>query len=319
MSRAWVRPFEAADAPAAGRLLAARHVAHRACQPLLSGWDAAASTRAVEEVLDGGGTGAVAVEEGELTGYLLGAPKADVPWGPNIWVESSGHAVTEPETVRDLYALAAAPWAATGRTAHYVVVPTHDRELVDAWFRLGFGAQQEHAIRDLSPVTVPRPSPVTTRPAVRADVPVLGELDVEVPRAHHASPVFSSMAPPAVDDSVAEWAEFFDDEGFHHVVAEVDGRVVGFATGCALSVSSMHTGPARPDGAGYLGFAVVHPDARGLGVGRVLTAQVVDRLRADGFPSVVCDWRATNLFSSRAWPALGFQPTFVRVHRLLGY
>ena len=59
--------------------------------------------------------------------------------------------------------------------------------------------------------------------------------------------------------------------------------------------------------------------ARGLGVGRVLTAQVVDRLRAAGFPSVVCDWRATNLFSSRAWPALGFRPTFVRVHRLLGY
>ena len=34
---------------------------------------------------------------------------------------------------------------------------------------------------------------------------------------------------------------------------------------------------------------------------------------------VVTDWRAPNLLSSRAWPALGFRPTFLRLHRLLGH
>ena len=67
MTRAQVRPFETADVPTAGRLLASRQAAHRADQPLLSGWDAAASTRAVQEVVDGGGTGAVAIEDGEVT------------------------------------------------------------------------------------------------------------------------------------------------------------------------------------------------------------------------------------------------------------
>ena len=319
MSRVRVRAFEPADVPAAGRLLAARHAAHRDAQPLLDSWDAAAATRAVQEVVDGGGTGAVAVEDGAVTGYLIGAPKQDAAWGPNVWVESAGHAAAAAETIRDLYGQAAAAWAAAGRTAHYVLVPATDRAAVDAWFHLGFGAQQVHGIRDVSPVGVPPASPVTTRPAVRADIPLLGALDVEVPRAHHASPVFSSVPAPSVEELVDEWEEFFDEEGYSHVVAEVDGSPAGFATGCSLAVSRMHTGPARPDRAGYLGFAVVRPDARGLGVGRVLTAAVVAELRDQGFASVVADWRATNLSSSRAWPALGFRPAFVRVHRLLGY
>ena len=34
---------------------------------------------------------------------------------------------------------------------------------------------------------------------------------------------------------------------------------------------------------------------------------------------MVTDWRVTNLLSSRAWPALGFTETFLRLHRLVGY
>jgi hypothetical protein len=38
-----------------------------------------------------------------------------------------------------------------------------------------------------------------------------------------------------------------------------------------------------------------------------------------GFDCVVTDWRVTNLLSSRAWPALGFEETFLRLHRMIGY
>ena len=69
-------------------------------------------------------------------------------WGPNVWVELSGHASAEPEAVRDLYALAAAQWVDEGRTAHYAVAPATDPALIDAWFRLGFGQQHVHAIRE---------------------------------------------------------------------------------------------------------------------------------------------------------------------------
>jgi len=46
---------------------------------------------------------------------------------------------------------------------------------------------------------------------------------------------------------------------------------------------------------------------------------VLDWSRGQGHACAVTDWRATNLLSSRAWPALGYRPTFLRLHRLLGY
>ena len=55
----------------------------------------------------------------------------------------------EPEAARDLYALAATRWVEEGRTSHYAVVPATDPELIDAWFRLGFGQQHVHAIREV--------------------------------------------------------------------------------------------------------------------------------------------------------------------------
>jgi GNAT superfamily N-acetyltransferase len=94
---------------------------------------------------------------------------------------------------------------------------------------------------------------------------------------------------------------------------------VGSAVGCALEVSSSHTGPARPDGAAFLGFAAVQPDARGLGVGRALGEAVSAWALGEGYPSIVTDWRETNLLSSRAWRGLGYRDTFTRLHRLVGH
>ena len=61
------------------------------------------------------------------------------------------------------------------------------------------------------------------------------------------------------------------------------------------------------------------PEARGLGAGRALGEAVQAWMAAEGFTSDVTDWRATNLLSSRTWPRLGYRPTFLRLHRRLGY
>jgi len=68
-----------------------------------------------------------------------------------------------------------------------------------------------------------------------------------------------------------------------------------------------------------LGFAAVLPEARGLGAGRAVGEAVLARTAESGFTSAVADWRATNLLSSRTWPRRGFRPSFLRVHRRLGY
>ena len=265
-----------------------------------------------------GASGVVALRGGSMVGYLIGTPR-DASWGPNTWVEGAGHAVTDPEIVRDLYGAAAAGWVDAGATSHYAIVPATDPALVDAWFRVGFGQQHVHAIRE-APGTddvFPVPPGLTIRPAERRDIVMLGRLDVSLPEHQALSPVFSRLSIPSLDDAVAEYEEGFDDPAFATFVAEHDGRVIGSAVGCAIEESSEHRGIVRPDGAGFLGFAAVLPEARGLGAGRALGEAVLVWARDAGHPTVVTDWRETNLLSSRTWPRLGFRPTFRRLHRAI--
>ncbi len=94
---------------------------------------------------------------------------------------------------------------------------------------------------------------------------------------------------------------------------------MGSAVGCPVARSGAHAGLARPEHAGLLSFAAVLPAARGLGAGRALGEAVLAWAASQGFDRVATDWRTTNLLSSRAWPALGFEETFLRLHRVVGY
>src|ERR687887_444499 len=40
-----------------------------------------------------GASGAAALRDGRLTGYLIGAPRDPEIWGENVWVDHAGHAV----------------------------------------------------------------------------------------------------------------------------------------------------------------------------------------------------------------------------------
>ena len=95
-----------------------------------------------------GASGAPRSRASAWQGFLLGAPARGRPGARTSGCRRPGHAVTEPELVRDLYAAAAERWVADGRTSHYAIVPATDGALVDAWFRLGFGHQHVHAIRE---------------------------------------------------------------------------------------------------------------------------------------------------------------------------
>lgn len=152
MARLEIFPFSDEHLEAAGRLLAARHARHRVAEPILPHrYEEPAAAR--EELAAAwhiaGASGASAFRGGRLVGYLLGSPRDDEVWGENVWIEAAGHAVGTAEDVRDLYAVAAARWYEDGRRRHYAFVPATDAELVDAWFRLGFGHQQAHAVREV--------------------------------------------------------------------------------------------------------------------------------------------------------------------------
>ncbi len=263
--------------------------------------------------------GWVATRDGAVVGYVIGIGKDEKLWGPNVWVEAAGHAAVDAAAVRRLYAAAAAEWVAAGRKNHHVLVPASDTDLVDAWFTLDFGQQHIHALRENPPATfgvVPR-SELVIRPPTREDIPALAELELVLPRHSPLSPLFSPVPIQPVEEVIAEIEGDWGTPDFTWFVAEHQGQVVGEAVGCALTKSSTNAGLMRPEGASFLGYAAVFPEARGLGAGRALGESYLAWSRDAGFAVAFTDWRSTNLEADRTWRSIGFRPIFRRLHRLI--
>jgi GNAT superfamily N-acetyltransferase len=315
-SRLDVPAFASEHLADAAVLLAARHTAQRKIEPLLSAAfeepeHALAELRATWE--SDGASGAAALLEGRLAGFMIGAPRPGGTWGRNVWVEAAGHAAEDAEIVRDLYGYAAAAWAADGATSHYALVPATDPALLDAWFRLGFGQQQGLGIREV-PTEPAEPGSVRVRPATPADVEALVRLDL-LGEYQTTSPTFAPFTPADPDEVRAELLEEVADPDAAILVAELDGRAVGCATAAPVEYSGLHTGVARPEHACILGYAATLPEVRGAGSGVALTEGVFAWARERGYSIVVVDWRVPNLLSSRFWPARGFRTSFIRLHR----
>jgi ribosomal protein S18 acetylase RimI-like enzyme len=311
-----VQPFSEEHIPDAAGLLEERHGRHREAEPgLPANIDYRAEIEALWALEER--SGAAAIRDGVLVGYLLGSHRDVESWGSNIWVELAGHAVREPELVRDLYAAAAEDWVARGRNAHYALVPATDPPLVDAWFRLSFGAQHAAGIQE-TPQSLPSSPPtVVVRRAVAEDIDAATALDLELPRHQDRSPVFSTVPAPTTitDEDREEFLSDVDDPERGLFVAEIAGKLVGELLMVPVERSSMHAGLARPERAAFLTFAATLPESRGSGAGLALTNAGLTWAREQGYPVVVVDWRETNLLASRFWPARGFRRTFLRLYR----
>jgi ribosomal protein S18 acetylase RimI-like enzyme len=308
------RPFSDDDVDHAARLLALRHERHLAARPLLP---AEPDFRSELEELwrRDGASGTAAVADGRLVGYLVGWSRPGERWGPNVWIESGGHAALEPEVIRDLYAAAAAGWVERGLTAQYVLVPATDAELVDAWFRLGFGAQSALGIVGLGDARAEPVGGIHVRQATADDLDALAALSRFLPDHHGAPPVFSRSrhhTPEEIREFIRTDLAATD---VGDLVAEVDGRVVGTFVIRPVEASETHSGLARPPGAALLAFAVTDPEVRGSGVGVALAGASFSWARERGYQTMVTDWRETNLLASRFWPKRGFERTFLRLHR----
>ena len=311
MPKLEIQPFADEHLDAAAELLAERHRAHRDAEPLLP--DVSDPRPHVEAAWAAeGASGWFALDNGEPAGYLIGSPRSEL-WGEgNVWIELAGHAVRDAELVRDLYAAAAEAWVDRGVTRHYALVPATDRDLVDAWFRLSFGAQHAMGIQEV-PETSGNASPFHVRTARPEDAEVAARLDLILPQFQARSPVFGGGSPPSLEDLVEEYRG--DDDGV--LLAVRDGEPVGLLCVGPVERSGMHAGLARPEGAAILGLATTLPGVRGSGAGLALTNACFVWAREHGYGTIVVDWRETNLLSSRFWPARGFRRTFLRLYRAI--
>lgn len=317
MRAAEIRTFADEHLDGAAALLAARHREHRLAEPLLPArFEEPGAARGAIEAIWGtdGASGAVVLDGARVAGFLVGAPRPDPVWGANVWVEFAGHAVERPELARDLYGAAAERWVEEGKTRHYVLVPATG-PLVDAWFRVGFGLQHVHAVRELDDHPLNEAAEIRVRRAESRDVDDLIAIAPLIQEVQARSPVFGYLPPDDPDDLRAEILDEIARPETGCLVAEGAGRVVGNFDVVSVERTSSLVGLGRPDRAAYLGFAATIPDVRGTGAGLALTQASFRWAREQGYETMVTDWRATNLLSSRFWPRRGFRPTFYRLYR----
>ena len=313
-----VVPFSEEHLDDAARLLAARQARHREAEPALPELyeDPAAAREEIEQLRQmEGASGTVALREGRVVGYLIGTSRETKTWGENVWVELAGHAVEEPEDVRDLYGEAAARWVEEGRTRHYAFAPAGDSALLDAWFRLGFGHQHAHALQEVTPRKVALPPGIEIREPREEEIEELIEVDLALPEHQSRSPVFSTIGRPPREELRQEWVSALAGDEEHLFVAYQDGKPVAVWSVLAVEGSSQHHGLGRPERAAFLGFASTLPEARGSGLGLALTDASFNWAAENGYEVMVTDWRVTNLLSSRFWPKRGFRPVFFRLYR----
>jgi len=287
----------------AARLLAERYAAQRLAEPLLP------------EIVDFHAhvpteDGLVATRGSDAVAYLAGSVDGDT-----ARVGFAGCAASEPEALRDLFAVLAVRWDVS-RFA--VALPASSAELIDAFFRLAFGCQFIWAVRETSP-SLSTPTEldvdgVSIRPSTPDDLDAVAGFDEILWRHQALSPSFSGLQVPSAEGFREEWSNLWREEEYPlHVVAERDGRVVGHALLYHRPGGDLRV-PARNID---LAHVATLADVRGTGVGLALTRHMLAWANRHNFDSMTTDWRSVNLLSSRFWPRRGFRAQYLRLYRAI--
>ena len=307
MARVELHPFSDEHLDGAALLLAERHARHRTAEPLLP--EITDFRQHIErEWRTDGASGAVALEHDKAVGYLIGQRRED-PVGPHVWSHLAGHAVRDAELVRDLYGVAAARWVNEGLTRHFVFVPALE-DLIKPWFRLCFGASAALAARE----TAPEPrvdAGVSIRLGTPADLAAAAGLERLLWLYNSRPPSFSGLEVPDLQELVDDWISTWDESLYTLFVAERDDRIVGQFVLYRRPSGDLRVLPESID----LANAATDVELRGSGVGLTLTAHVLGWAHEHGYPTMITDWRMTNLLASRFWPKRGFRETFLRLYR----
>ena len=253
-----------------------------------------------------GASGAVALEDGRVLGYLVGAPSGT----DRVEVGFAGHAAADPEVARDLYATLAQGWVDSGRHRHAVYVPACEGHLVDAWFRLAFGLQFGFAVREVEPAA-PMPGDVVIRAGRPDDLDAAAALERSLWEHQVLAPSFSGLDIPSLDVFRDYWADTWSSLSSPISSPSATRRSWGMRScTCARPATSASRIPSID-----LAHVEVVTEQRGTGVGRALFAHVMHWADDEGYGAMTTDWRSVNLLASRFWTARGLRPTYHRLAR----
>ena len=156
---------------------------------------------------------------------------------------------------------------------------------------------------------------VTIRRATADDAAMLGSLGAALMRAHYAFDPqrFLATGPHAETGYASFLASQLDGDEAVVLVAEVDGRVVGYVFAGLEPMSWKELrGPA-----GFIHDVLVDEAARAAGAGTALVEAAIAWLRERGAPRVMLWTADRNATAQRLFERLGFRRTMIEMTREL--
>ncbi len=145
---------------------------------------------------------------------------------------------------------------------------------------------------------------IQIRPAVQSDLSRVTELGIKLVRQHQG---FDARRFTEFENLEARYAalltERMDREDAVVLVAEVDGRVMGYALVSMEEESLLDIASARA----WLHDIYVEEAARGLGAGKLLLQAAVESARSWGSQTLMLHVAAKNQFAQRLFQENGFQ------------
>lgn len=156
---------------------------------------------------------------------------------------------------------------------------------------------------------------MTIRPATPADLPALGRLGALLIRIHNDFDRQRFFAPPSNPEEGYAWflGSQLDDPDVVVLVAEVDGRVVGYV----YAGVEPHSWKELREECGFVHDLIVDPGARGQGAGERLLEAAVAWLKDKGMPRVMLWTAEPNVGAQRLFARHGFRRTMVEMTREL--
>lgn len=308
--------------PKAAELLAARHHNERGLLSELPDTfeNVEMALKAVEAAWKRENTsGVAAIKNGQLVGYIIGRLVTDIHRGRHAWINYEGLAIEETEGVelyRTMYSILAEKWVNQGCFEHYVQVPSGKSEVVDAWFRLGFGHEQAHALLELhhEAVEVEEIEGIEVRLADKSDVEAIKNISTLIMTHQVGSPVWAIPGfPEELEEFRQGYAELLDDESVRLWTAFRGEKLVGFQGFWPEEANEKNM--MIPDKCIYLGVGGTVIEERGCGIGKLLAQKGFNDSISREYKYCFTDWRMTNLLSSRFWPKQGFKPIAYRLTR----
>lgn len=312
-------PFTEEMIPEAGKLLAQRHACNRKRLPLLPTRfeEPEIAVKAVEALWkEKHKNGYAAFRAGKMIAYLTGKTTTH-PWGRAGYVYLPGYALADEEShavIQDLYSLLGDDWVVKGCFDHYLYISAADEDVMNALFDLGFGKERVDALMDFNTLQIPEvgaPAGVTIRKAGPGDNAYLGSLSDVIFRALEKAPYWHPTVPEDWDELYEGWSELADDKEWTVWMALEENNALG-TVGFRPEEEADTQMLACPHTI-YLSVAATKPQARGRGIGTVLTWHGLEQARKEGFEICYTNWISPNLLASRFWPRFGFRDVAYRV------